>query len=98
MPTYEYACSSCGNQMEVTQSFSEDPLTECEVCGGPLRRVFHTVGVLFKGSGFYSTDNRSKRSPSSKKDKKEDSSKSSDSDTKSSKETSKGAKAEEKSA
>lgn len=60
LPTYEYACTSCGNRLEVYQSFSADPLEKCELCGGPLRRVFHPVGVLFKGSGFYSTDSRKK--------------------------------------
>ena len=59
MPTYEYACLSCGRHFEVYQSFSDDPLSTCEVCGGSLRRVFHPVGIVLKGSGFYSTDNRS---------------------------------------
>lgn len=56
MPTYEYACTSCDNRVEVFQSFTDDPLEKCERCGGKLRRVFHPVGVMFKGSGFYSTD------------------------------------------
>src|SRR5262245_31783970 len=59
MPTYEYVCLSCERHFEVYQSFSDEPLTVCEVCGGPLRRVFHPVGIVLKGSGFYSTDNRS---------------------------------------
>lgn len=59
MPTYEYACMSCDRHFEVYQSFSDEPLRTCEVCGGPLRRVFHPVGIVLKGSGFYSTDNRS---------------------------------------
>jgi putative FmdB family regulatory protein len=58
MPTYEYACQSCGRHVEVFQRFSEDSLTTCEVCGGPLRKVFHPAGILFKGSGFYATDSR----------------------------------------
>ena len=58
MPTYEYACKRCGHRIEVVQSMSEDPLTVCGVCGGELRKVFHPAGVLFKGSGFYSTDSR----------------------------------------
>lgn len=62
MPTYEYACADCGRRLEVFQSFTEEPLVECEVCGGTLRRVFHPVGILFKGSGFYSTDARAKSS------------------------------------
>ena len=56
MPTYEYACLSCGRHVEVFQRFSDAPLTECGTCGGPLRKVFHPAGILFKGSGFYSTD------------------------------------------
>jgi putative FmdB family regulatory protein len=62
MPTYEYACLSCGHHVEVYQRFSDDPLTVCAVCGGPLRKVFHPAGILFKGSGFYATDSRSARS------------------------------------
>jgi putative FmdB family regulatory protein len=58
VPTYEYVCSSCKNHSEVVQSFSDAPLATCERCGGQLRRVFHPAGILFKGSGFYSTDNR----------------------------------------
>ena len=59
MPTYEYACTSCGHQLEVVQSFTDDPLTECPHCGGSLRKVFGSVGIVLKGSGFYKTDNRS---------------------------------------
>ena len=58
MPTYEYACRSCGKHHEVVQSFGDDPLTECPDCSGPLRKVFGSVGVVFKGSGFYKTDSR----------------------------------------
>jgi putative FmdB family regulatory protein len=58
MPTYEYACKACGERTEVVQSFSDDPLTECPACGGPLRKVFGTPGIVLKGSGFYKTDNR----------------------------------------
>lgn len=58
MPTYEYECINCKNRTEVFQSFSDPPLQTCEVCGGQLRRVFHPAMVQFKGSGFYSTDNR----------------------------------------
>ena len=65
MPTYEYVCQSCGTHVEVYQRFSEDALTECGVCGGPLRKVFHPAGILFKGSGFYVTDSRAKRSSGS---------------------------------
>jgi putative FmdB family regulatory protein len=58
MPTYEYACKSCGERLEVQQRFSDDPLTECPACKGELRKVFGNVGIAFKGSGFYKTDSR----------------------------------------
>jgi putative FmdB family regulatory protein len=66
MPTYEYACQSCGTHVEVFQRFNDEPLTECGLCGGPLRKVFHPAGILFKGPGFYSTDSRSKAGAGSK--------------------------------
>jgi putative FmdB family regulatory protein len=59
VPTYQYACTACGEQLEAVQSFSDAPLTECPSCGGALRKVFSAVGVVFKGSGFYKTDSRS---------------------------------------
>ena len=58
MPTYEYACKSCGEHLEVVQSFNDDPLTTCPNCGGQLRKVFGSIGIAFKGSGFYRTDSR----------------------------------------
>jgi putative FmdB family regulatory protein len=58
MPTYEYACKSCDEHVEVVQSFKDDPVTECPACGGPLRKVFGSIGISFKGSGFYKTDSR----------------------------------------
>lgn len=58
MPTYEYACRSCGQHLEVVQSFKDDALTECPHCGGALRKVFGSIGITFKGSGFYKTDSR----------------------------------------
>jgi len=58
MPTYEYACTTCGAHHDVVQSFHDDPLTTCPDCGGPLRKVFGSIGVVFKGSGFYKTDSR----------------------------------------
>lgn len=58
MPTYEYACKSCQEHVEVVQSFRDAPLTTCAVCGGPLRKVFSPIGIAFKGSGFYRTDSR----------------------------------------
>jgi putative FmdB family regulatory protein len=62
MPTYEYACTECGDRTEVMRSFSDEPPTTCTVCGGPLRKVFSPVGIVFKGSGFYRTDSRGKPS------------------------------------
>jgi len=59
MPTYEYECTACGQHIEVFQRITEDPLSTCGVCGGALRKVFHPVGIVFKGSGFYATDSRS---------------------------------------
>jgi putative FmdB family regulatory protein len=58
VPTYEYVCTSCERRFDVFQSFSEEPLTICEVCGGSLKKVFGSVGIMFKGSGFYKTDSR----------------------------------------
>ena len=85
MPTYAYACRECGHRFEVVQSFSDDSLTICPECDGSLRKVFNSVGVVFKGSGFYRTDSRSNSSSSSSsttpaaKDKKGDTSSSSSS-------------------
>ena len=59
MPTYQYACTECGEQLEMVQKFSDDPLTVCPACSGRLRKVFSPVGIVFKGSGFYRTDRRS---------------------------------------
>ena len=58
MPTYQYRCTDCDDQLEVVQSFTDDALTICPSCDGSLRKVFNAVGVVFKGSGFYATDNR----------------------------------------
>ena len=59
MPTYEYACKECGHHLEIVQSFRDAALTECPACGGSLRKVFGSIGISFKGSGFYRTDSRS---------------------------------------
>jgi len=64
MPTYEYRCKECGHELEVVQSFSDEALTECPVCEGVLKKVFHPVGISFKGSGFYKTDARAGSSKS----------------------------------
>ncbi|MDQ1669847.1 MAG: hypothetical protein QOE40_1908 [Actinomycetota bacterium] len=58
MPTYQYACTECGHSFEQFQSFADDALTECPTCGGRLRKVFNSVGIVFKGSGFYRNDSR----------------------------------------
>jgi putative FmdB family regulatory protein len=60
VPTYEYRCKDCGNDLEVVQAFTDDALTMCEVCGGRLRKLFGNVGIAFKGSGFYKNDSRGK--------------------------------------
>jgi putative FmdB family regulatory protein len=71
MPTYQYACTQCGEHLEVVQKFSDEPLTECPACAGTLRKVFSPVGVVFKGSGFYKTDSRTTSKTSSSSDKTE---------------------------
>ena len=60
MPIYEYACTACGERTEAKQSFADPPLTECSLCGGSLRKLYSPVGIVFKGSGFYSTDAKKK--------------------------------------
>ncbi|MFL0426511.1 FmdB family zinc ribbon protein [Micrococcus luteus] len=59
MPTYAYRCKDCGHAFDVVQAFTDDALTECPACGGVLRKQYGSVGVSFKGSGFYRTDSRS---------------------------------------
>jgi putative FmdB family regulatory protein len=81
MPTYEYRCKDCGEHLEVVQAFTDDPLTECSACGGPLRKVFGNIGITFKGSGFYKTDSRSKKSAAAKSESKTDGSSSEKSDS-----------------
>ena len=58
MPIYQYRCGSCGVSFEQTQSFSDEPLQDCPECDGKVHRVIQPVGIIFKGSGFYVTDNR----------------------------------------
>jgi putative FmdB family regulatory protein len=69
VPTYAYACTECGHRFEAVQSFSEASLTECPECAGRLRKLFSSVGIVFKGSGFYRTDSRKAASSSDKKEK-----------------------------
>jgi len=59
MPTYEYRCGSCGYDFETFQHFDDEPLKVCPKCGEQLHKVFNSVGIVFKGPGFYSTDNHS---------------------------------------
>lgn len=63
MPIYEYACTTCGERTEAKQGFDDPPLVTCENCGGKLRKLYSPVGVVFKGSGFYSTDARKAGKP-----------------------------------
>ncbi|HCG55591.1 MULTISPECIES: FmdB family zinc ribbon protein [Brevibacterium] len=62
MPVYSYACKSCGHAFDIHQDFSDDSLTVCPECQGRLKKVFGTVGISFKGSGFYATDSRASNS------------------------------------
>ncbi|MEV4234695.1 FmdB family zinc ribbon protein [Nocardia sp. NPDC049737] len=58
MPTYSYACTQCDNRFDIVQSFSDEALSVCSECSGKLRKLFNSVGIVFKGSGFYRTDSR----------------------------------------
>jgi putative FmdB family regulatory protein len=58
MPTYAYACKTCGHRFDAVQSFADPTLTECPECGGELRKEYGSIGVTFNGSGFYRTDSR----------------------------------------
>jgi putative FmdB family regulatory protein len=60
MPLYEYECEDCGLRFECRQSITAEPLKDCPECGGDVHRLIHPVGIIFKGKGFYVTDNRSK--------------------------------------
>ncbi|WP_433731386.1 FmdB family zinc ribbon protein [Nocardia sp. CA-129566] len=58
MPTYSYACTQCDNRFDIVQSFADEALSVCSECSGKLRKLFNSVGIVFKGSGFYRTDSR----------------------------------------
>ncbi|WAL47533.1 FmdB family zinc ribbon protein [Rhodococcus pyridinivorans] len=88
MPTYSYACTACNNKFDIVQSFSDDSLTECPQCEGKLRKLFNSVGIVFKGSGFYRTDSRSGSTASESASTSSSSSSSSDSSSSSSSSTS----------
>lgn len=66
MPIYEYACTSCGERVEAKQGFDDPPLEQCEICGGKLRKLYSPVGIVFRGSGFYSTDAKKASTTSSR--------------------------------
>ena len=95
MPTYSYKCNHCNHQFDQRQRMADDPLTECPVCNGRIRRVVSSVGIVFKGSGFYITDNRNGKSDSNstKKEKSKDSDSQSKSENKEKSETQKESKA-----
>jgi putative FmdB family regulatory protein len=82
MPTYEYLCKTCGTQFEVFQSFHDKALKTHDGCGGPVQKVFHARGIVFKGSGFYATDSRSGSASSTKSGTSDDSKSDSKSDSK----------------
>jgi putative FmdB family regulatory protein len=65
VPTYSYACTDCGDRFDAVQAFTDDTLTTCTKCSGRLRKLFNSVGVVFKGSGFYRTDSRDSSQKSS---------------------------------
>ena len=65
MPTYSYACTACDHKFDAVQAFTDDALTTCPECSGRLRKLFNSVGVVFKGSGFYRTDSREAQKSSS---------------------------------
>jgi putative FmdB family regulatory protein len=97
MPTYEYRCKSCGHELEVQQSFTDDPLSTCPSCGAEaLRKVFGNIAVTFKGSGFYKTDNRGGSSSSSSSSSTDGGSSSSDSGSSSDKKSDSSTKSESK--
>jgi len=94
MPLYEYQCEECGVRFERIQHVNDDPVKICPDCGSPVRRLIHPVGIVFKGSGFYVTDNRAKNSSSQKTSSESPSSKSSSSTSSAEKSSSSESKSE----
>ncbi|WP_328406295.1 FmdB family zinc ribbon protein [Nocardia sp. NBC_00403] len=88
MPTYSYACTQCDNRFDIVQSFTDEALSVCPECSGKLRKLFNSVGIVFKGSGFYRTDSRGGASTASEPAKSDGSSSSTSSDSSSSSSTS----------
>jgi len=84
VPTYAYACTACGHAFDAVQKFTDAALTECPECGGRLRKVYTSIGVTFKGSGFYRNDSRAAAKGESGKASSEKSTSSSTSSSKSS--------------
>jgi len=68
VPTYSYACTQCDNRFDIVQSFTDESLSVCPECSGRLRKLFNSVGIVFKGSGFYRTDSRTGSVQSESKD------------------------------
>jgi putative FmdB family regulatory protein len=97
MPLYEYQCDECGIRFERRQRMADDPVTECPECGGSVHRRYFPVGIVFKGSGFYVTDNRSKHSTMRKPTSDKSSEKSSEKTESTSSSSSSESKAESKS-
>ena len=64
MPTYSYVCTECDDRFDAVQAFTDDALSTCNKCSGRLRKLFNSVGVVFKGSGFYRTDSRNGKTAS----------------------------------
>jgi putative FmdB family regulatory protein len=81
VPTYSYACTQCDNRFDIVQSFSDEALSVCSECSGKLRKLFNSVGIVFKGSGFYRTDSRGGSSTASEPAKSDSSNSSSSSDS-----------------
>ena len=95
MPTYTYQCENCGIRFDQFQKFSDDSLVICPECGEPaLRKVYQPVGIVFKGKGFYATDNRSPSGQTYTSDKEDNIKKSADSKSESKSETKTESKAE----
>ncbi|NEW41389.1 FmdB family transcriptional regulator [Nocardia cyriacigeorgica] len=84
MPTYSYACTQCDNRFDIVQSFADEALSVCSECSGKLRKLFNSVGIVFKGSGFYRTDSRGGASTASEPAKSDSGSSSTGSDSSSS--------------
>jgi putative FmdB family regulatory protein len=94
VPTYQYVCTECGHDFEAVQSFSDDALSVCPACGGRLRKVFNSVGIVFKGSGFYRNDSREKAKSGGGSDSTSDSTSGSTSGSKPDSDSKSGAKAD----